>query len=59
MTEAIRTWRRSFYLRAIAWRFLLTPIGTIRREYHVAPNQTLSYTDVYIFGIRLARIHTT
>lgn len=54
-----KTWLRSFYLSAIAWRFLLTPVGTIRREYQVALNQKITYTDVYIFGIRLARIHTT
>lgn len=58
MTKAIRTWRRSFYLTAIAWRFLLTPFGTIQREYQVTHNQTLSYLDIYIFGIRIARIHT-
>jgi len=57
MTKALRTWRRSFFLRAIVWRYLLTPIGTIRREYQVAYNQKLCYLDVYIFGIRLARIH--
>lgn len=57
MKNAKSTWRRSFYLSAIAWRFLLTPVGTIRREYPIGSDRTISYLDVYIFGIRLARIH--
>ena len=57
MTTPTKTWLRSFYLSAIAWRFLLTPIGTIRREYYVGVGQKIMYTDIYIFGIRLARIH--
>jgi hypothetical protein len=46
----------SFLFRAIAYRFLLTPLGTIRRTYHIAAG-TIDYLDVYVFGIRIIRHH--
>ncbi len=54
--QAQRVWRRSFFLRAIAFRYLLTPIGTTRMRYNMDAGY-LDYTDVYVFGIRVARIH--
>ncbi len=54
--KAKRHWRQSFFTRAIAFRFLLTPIGTIRRAYNW-DGDTWIYIDMYIFGIRVARIH--
>ena len=49
-------WRLSFFTRIFAPRFLLTPIGTIIIRYHFVDGD-LVYQDVYIFGIRFARIH--
>jgi hypothetical protein len=50
-------WLSSFVLGMVAFRYLLTPLGTISRWYHL-DGGTLTYLDVYIFGIRIARIHT-
>jgi len=55
-TKAKRVWFRSFFIRAIAFRYLLTPIGTTRMRYDMGVGY-LDYTDVYVFGIRVARIH--
>lgn len=52
---AKRVWFLSFF-RVIAFRYLLTPIGTIQRHYGLA-NKFISYLDVYVFGIRVARFH--
>jgi hypothetical protein len=56
MRKADRIWRRSFFTRAIAFRYLLTPIGTIKRCYTMSDG-ALVYLDIYVFGIRIARIH--
>lgn len=56
MTPRQLNWRLSFFTRAIAFRFLLTPIGTILINYHLDEG-VLTYQDVYIFGIRIARIN--
>jgi hypothetical protein len=53
--KALRIWRRSF-LKLIAFRYLLTPFGTIVRYYNL-PDTQLMYRDYFIFGIRVARIH--
>lgn len=53
--KAKRIWLLSFF-RVIAFRYLLTPIGTIQRHYH-SPDVILSYKDVYVFGVRVARFH--
>jgi len=57
MSKARRIWLRSFYTRVIAFRYLLTPFGTITRLYTPTHNASLTYRDYYIFGIRIARIH--
>jgi len=60
MSKHRRVWLRSFYTKAIAFRYLLTPFGTITRTHTVVANAiggTLTYRDYYIFGIRIARIH--
>lgn len=55
--QCIRVWYRSFFIRIFAFRYLLTPIGTTIRIYHMSEGHTLEYLDVYVFGIRIARIH--
>jgi hypothetical protein len=47
----------SFLFRAVSFRFLLTPLGTTRRRYHIASG-AIDYLDVYVFGVRIARLHT-
>lgn len=56
MKSAKRVWRWSFYTRIIAFRYLLTPFGTISWSYR-SDDGALTYRDYYIFGIRIARIH--
>ena len=56
MSKARRIWLGSFFTRAIAFRYLLTPFGTIVRYYHVE-NVQMAHLDVYVFGVRIARIH--
>jgi len=51
-------WRRSFVTGIICFRYLLTPLATITRVYN-PPDNCFSYLDVYVFGVRLARIHRT
>jgi hypothetical protein len=50
-------WMMSFLFRSISFRFLLTPLGTTRRQYNIGSG-TIDYLDVYVFGIRIARLHT-
>lgn len=54
--KARRVWLRSFF-RIIAFRYLLTPFGTITRMYWPDGSTEMTYRDYYIFGIRIARIH--
>jgi len=51
-----RLWRRSFLTTSICLRYLGTPFATIYRTYTFGGN-AFTYLDVYIFGVRLARIH--
>lgn len=56
--KRLRTmWMMSFLFRAVSFRFLLTPLGTTRRRYHIASG-AIDYLDVYVFGVRIARLHT-
>jgi hypothetical protein len=48
-------WYRS-YFKFFAFRFILTPIGTIIRDYHFE-TCPMRYRDIYVFGFRVARIH--
>jgi hypothetical protein len=54
--ERERCWQWSFFRRAIAFRYLWTPVGTIVVTYSLDSISTVTYRDVYIFGIRIARI---
>jgi len=56
MTPAQLHWRLSFFTAIIRPRFFLTPIGTIIMRYFMEEG-TQTYQDVYIFGIRIARLH--
>ena len=49
-------WRRSFLTTSICFRYLGTPFATIHRTYEFGV-VNFRYLDVYIFGVRLARIH--
>jgi hypothetical protein len=59
LEKQARIWRWSFFTRSIEFRYLLTPFATVHRTYQVPVNCQLDYLDVYIFGIRIARIHKT
>ena len=49
-------WVRSFFVRAIRPRYILTPLGTINITYPITRDSSIEYTDVYVFGIRIMRI---
>jgi len=51
-----RLWKRSFITTSICFRYLTTPFATIHRTYAMG-SATFTYLDVYIFGVRIARIH--
>jgi len=51
-----RLWRQSFFNTSICFRYLMTPFATIVRVYEFG-SARFAYLDVYIFGVRLARIH--
>ena len=53
--KATRVWMLSFW-RIFALRYLLTPFGTIHRTFHIDGYQ-VSYSDYYVFGIRIVRLH--
>jgi hypothetical protein len=48
-------WRLSFFLRILSVRQMLIPFGTVNRTFDT-PYGRISYTDVYIFCFRVARI---
>jgi len=48
-------WQLSFFKRAIIWRYLITPIGTLNTQFNV-DGLHFRYTDIYVFGVRIARI---
>lgn len=54
--QAVAMWTRSFYTRLFDWRLLLTPLGTINICYNFGDSQSISYKDIYVFGVRIARI---
>ena len=53
MTES-RAWYLSFFFTMFAFRYVLTPIGTIYRIY-VVDSRRFVYLDIYVFGVRVVR----
>jgi hypothetical protein len=51
-------WRLSFFLMLVSVHHLLIPFSTVNRTYST-PFGRISYADVYIFGVRIARIQLT
>ena len=39
------------------WRLILIPLATLKR-YFAKGKDTVSFTEVYVFGFRVARIQT-
>jgi hypothetical protein len=50
-----RLWRRSFYC-IFKPRYVLTPFAIAIWSYEIGFNYVLIYKDVYIFGLRVARL---
>jgi hypothetical protein len=50
-----KNWLRGFFTTMIVLRYCLTPIGTVGRAYTIG-NLTLRYLDIYVFGIKIARL---
>ncbi|KKN04903.1 hypothetical protein LCGC14_1092700 [marine sediment metagenome] len=55
MLTQLTNWRLSFFSRVIVLRFILIPLVAIRIKYCIG-GYNLTYTDINIFGIRVARI---
>jgi hypothetical protein len=51
-------WHLSFFLMILSVRQMLIPFGIVNRTYPT-PYGAISYTDVYIFCFRVARIQLT
>lgn len=41
----------------IRWRSILTPLTTVSYFEAASPMHVVTWTDVYVFGIRIAHIH--
>ncbi len=40
-------------------RYILTPLATLNTKHNVGVSSYLGYSDWYVFGFRVARIHRT
>ena len=40
-------------------RFIFTPFATLNTKHFLGGGLYMGYTDIFVFGIRVARIHRT